>query len=443
MFQAKLFLTMTIKRGYRVLVANNLVPDLWVSFCPDFLSSCWLSLNATADFIFRKFATSRLIVWDLFVARRETFYPHHEDEQFNFSKQSLFFKIHPGRKITNDSQMAQNWHFSSKMWQNLLFLPTLPATLRCNGIEFENDEFVQSANVEFIDSLKNNGTKTLLNLDDSSEEACNSKTFADIATVGRNRGLSTIYIQHNLFHQSKPGGDVDLQTTHNVLLKSPRELMKVSKLSAQLKHGSQLSDWYWDPTAVPSEVQYPSVSDWLVETSVRRITLLYKDQIRFLRILISGQAETSKLFWRRTHNVCLLSKYSNHFPTNAKCIFFIFSLKHSISFLCELHFKSSRSQPAMREGRSHSKVSKQRPMVLLSKNSQFEAEKRRWGNEKGLQLIRVMSTPVFTILSWFGAVCLLMCTTRAWIVTQLQSKNFQSIKPNKISRTKVFRSKTN
>ena len=71
--------------------------------------------------------------------------------------------------------------------------------------ELENLEFVQGVNFEFIDSLKNNGTKNLLIFDHSCEEIFNSKTFVDLATAWRHRGLSTIYIKHNLFHQSKLG----------------------------------------------------------------------------------------------------------------------------------------------------------------------------------------------------------------------------------------------
>ena len=65
--------------------------------------------------------------------------------------------------------------------------------------EIENFEFVRGVNFEFIDSLKNNGTKYLLIFDDSCEEICYSKAFFDIATAGRHRGLSTIYIKHNPF----------------------------------------------------------------------------------------------------------------------------------------------------------------------------------------------------------------------------------------------------
>ena len=117
--------------------------------------------------------------------------------------------------------------------------------------EIENLEFVRGVNFEFNDSLKNNGTKYLLIFDDSCEEICNSKAFVDIATAGRHRGLSTIYIKHNLFHQSKIGRDVELQNTHIVLFKSPRDVMQVTTLSTQLRLGSELVDWYRDATSVP------------------------------------------------------------------------------------------------------------------------------------------------------------------------------------------------
>ena len=91
----------------------------------------------------------------------------------------------------------------------------------------------------------------MLIFDDSCEEICFSKAFVDIATAGRHRGLSTIYTKHNIFHQSKLGRDVELQNTHIVLFKSPRDVMQVTTLSTQLGLGSELVDRYWDATSVP------------------------------------------------------------------------------------------------------------------------------------------------------------------------------------------------
>ena len=117
--------------------------------------------------------------------------------------------------------------------------------------EIENLEFVQGVNFEFIDSLKNKGTKYLLVFEDSPEEFCNSKAFNDVPTAARHEGLSTIYIKHNLFHQSKLGRDVELQNTHIVFFKSPPDMMLVTTPSTQLGLGSELVDWYRDAKSVP------------------------------------------------------------------------------------------------------------------------------------------------------------------------------------------------
>ena len=53
--------------------------------------------------------------------------------------------------------------------------------------DIDNLEFVQGGHFEFIDSLKNNGTKYLLIFDDSCAEICNAKEFVEIATAGRHR----------------------------------------------------------------------------------------------------------------------------------------------------------------------------------------------------------------------------------------------------------------
>ena len=115
----------------------------------------------------------------------------------------------------------------------------------------ENLDFVRGAKFQLIDSLKNNGTKYLVISDDSCEKICKSKAFVDNATFGRQRGLSTIYIKHNLFHQSKLGRNVELQNTRIVLFPSPGDVMQITTLSTQLGFGSEIIDWYRDATSVP------------------------------------------------------------------------------------------------------------------------------------------------------------------------------------------------
>ena len=62
--------------------------------------------------------------------------------------------------------------------------------------KIDNLEFVQGVHFDSIDSLKKNGTEYLLIFEDSCEEICTSTAVPDIATAGRHRGLSTIYIKH-------------------------------------------------------------------------------------------------------------------------------------------------------------------------------------------------------------------------------------------------------
>ena len=97
--------------------------------------------------------------------------------------------------------------------------------------ENENLKFVEGVSFEVFDSLKNNGTKDLLNFDGQSERIGKSKTFVDVHANGTDRGLSTIYFEKKLFHQRKLGRDVELQNTHIVCFKSPRDVMQVSTLS--------------------------------------------------------------------------------------------------------------------------------------------------------------------------------------------------------------------
>ena len=143
-----------------------------------------------------------------------------------------------GPSETGKTQLIYNWlelgTFQPKFDKIYFFYQHSQPLYDVMLKEIENLEFVQGVNFEIFDSLKNNGTKYLLIFDDSCEEICNSKAFVDIATAGRHRGLSTTYTKHNLFHQSKLGRDVELQNSHIDLFKSPRDVMHVTTLGAQL-----------------------------------------------------------------------------------------------------------------------------------------------------------------------------------------------------------------
>lgn len=114
-----------------------------------------------------------------------------------------------------------------------------------------NIEYINGVDFDMIKSLPNNHTRYLLIFDDSCEEICRSKEFQTIATAGRHKKLSVIYIKHNLFHKSPLGRDIELQLTHIILFKNPRDVQQVKVLSKQLGLGSELDVWYKDATLKP------------------------------------------------------------------------------------------------------------------------------------------------------------------------------------------------
>ena len=242
--------------------------------------------------------------------------------------------------------------------------------------KIENLEFVRGVNFEFFDSLKNNGTKFLLVFDNSCENICTSKAFVDIPSAGRHRGLSTMYIKHNLFHQSKLGRDVELQNTHIVLFKSPRDAMQVNTLSTQLGLGLELSDWYWDATSVP-------FGHLLVDLSPRTDDRLrYCANTGFIpsKFYILDRLKQSK-FLDDEYAKSLYSpsvpiifpQLKKSFPSVLPKIVYPVSLR--------MHNKSAQRKPAKHKKTSRGIFSK-RGSTIVSKTYDLEAEKRHSGIRK-------------------------------------------------------------
>ena len=242
--------------------------------------------------------------------------------------------------------------------------------------ELESVEFVRGVNFEFIDSLKNNGTKYLLIFDISCEEICNSKAFVDIATAGRHRGLSTIYIKHKLSHQIKLGRDVELQNTHIVLFKSPRDVMQVATLSIQLGLGSELVDWYRDATSVP-------FGHLLIDLSPRT-----DDRLRYCtntgsipsNFYIPDRLEQSKVsddehkkFLYSPSVPIIFPQLQKSFPSVLPKGVYPVSLR--------MQNKSAQRKPAKHKKTSRGKIFK-RSSTIASKTYNLEAKKRHSGVRK-------------------------------------------------------------
>ena len=236
--------------------------------------------------------------------------------------------------------------------------------------EIENLDFVQGVNFEFIDSLKNNGTKYLLIFDDSCEGICNSKAFVDIATDGRQQGLSTIYTKHNLFHQSKLGRDVELQSTHIVLFKTPRDVMQVTTLSTQLGLGSELVDWYRDATSV-------SFGHLLIDLSPRTddrlryctnsgslpAKIYIPERLKFLRTLDDEHTKS-------IYSPCVPIA----FPRMQKLLSSVLS-KRVYPVSMRMHSKSTQRKLASHKKTSRGKVSR-RSLATIAKKNNLEAQKK-------------------------------------------------------------------
>ena len=192
----------------------------------------------------------------------------------------------------------------------------------------KNLKFIQGVDFELIENLPNKGTKYLLIFDDSCEEISNSKQFVKVATAGRHRGLNTIYIKHNLFHQSKLGRDVELQNTHKVLFKSPRDVLQINTLSQQLGLGSQLKEWYQDATSTP-------YGHLLIDLTPKTVdSLRYCTNSGSVPSNFYLQQEQKLSFWTMSiQYVSILPIFLKHFPKNFK--------NNSSSIVQKVSFNSS------------------------------------------------------------------------------------------------------
>lgn len=111
-----------------------------------------------------------------------------------------------------------------------------------------NIEFVPCVDFDLIEKLEH----CLLVFDDSCEDIYTEKRFVKVATSGRHRGISVIYIKHNLFFQSKFSKTIDLNNTHIIIFKSPRDIQQIRVLGRQLNDkGNFLETCYVKATEKP------------------------------------------------------------------------------------------------------------------------------------------------------------------------------------------------
>ena len=212
----------------------------------------------------------------------------------------------------------------------------------------------------------------------SCEKICNSKAFDDIATAGRHRGLSTIYIRHSLFHQSKLGRDVELQNTDNVLYKSPRDVMQVSTLNAQLGVGSELSDWYRDATSVPAVnywfiCRHAQTIDYVIVQTPDSFPQNFNNPERLKQSKILDDEHTKSL--HSPSVPIIFQQMQKSFPSVLP--------KRVYPVSWRLLNKSAQRKPAKHKKTSRGKISKQNSTIVC-KTYNLEAKKWHSGVRKML-----------------------------------------------------------
>ena len=109
-------------------------------------------------------------------------------------------------------------------------------------------EFDQHSNIVFkkftnIGFLQNTDI-CLPIFDDSCEKTIKDKEFVKLATGGRHKNINVINVKHNLYPQSKWSRTIDLDTTHIILFKSPRDVQQVECLGKQLNLNHFLKNCY-------------------------------------------------------------------------------------------------------------------------------------------------------------------------------------------------------
>ena len=89
--------------------------------------------------------------------------------------------------------------------------------------------------------------------DDSCDDILESASFANLETAGRHKGVSVIFFKHYLYRQGKYCVTVDKNTTHVVILKSPRIGRKLKILGSELQVADSafLEAAYQQATSIP------------------------------------------------------------------------------------------------------------------------------------------------------------------------------------------------
>ena len=291
-------------------------------------------------------------------------------------------------------------------YQNLtkMFLRAFSTSLRCSAKRYWKSRVFAWRKLWIYWLFEKQRYEVLAFFDDSCEQIWISKAFVDIATARRHRGVSTIYIKHNLFHQSKLWRDTELRNTHTVRFKSPRDVMQAITLNTHL--GKLIQKYL---TGIEMQRLFPLLICWLICCHAQTIDyVIVQTPDPFPQNCTSRTGWNSQKFWTmNTQNLSTLQvfqscshKCKNHFLQSCP--------REFIRFLCEciINLLNGNLQSIKRQH-----VTKFRSKVWLLSPKLTTRKQRRdiLASERGLQLIKNITPPVINHLSWYGAVCPCSC----------------------------------
>ena len=290
--------------------------------------------------------------------------------------------------------------FNRSLTKNLLFLSTFATSLRCYAKGDLKSRVRAWCKLWIYWFVKKQRYEVLVNFWRLLWGDLQFKGFCWHCPAGRHRGLSTVYIKHNLFHHSKLGRDVELQNTQVDLFKSPRDVMQVTTLSTQLGVGSELVDWYRDATSVP-------FGHLLIDLSPRT-----DDRLRYCtntgsipsKLYIPDRLKQSKVL-NDEHTKSLYSpKVPIIFPQMQKSFPSVLPKR---VYPVSLRMHNKPAQRKLQSIKRHHATKFQSHVRLLSlKRTTWKQRRHLLASGSGLQLIKVFTLHVINQLSWYGPVCL-------------------------------------
>ena len=79
----------------------------------------------------------------------------------------------------------------------------------------------------------------------------NEKEISKLATAGRQKNISVIYVKHNLFKHSNWSRTTDLNATHTILFKSSRAVQQIGLIGQQVNNTQFFQESYELATKQP------------------------------------------------------------------------------------------------------------------------------------------------------------------------------------------------